>query len=89
MRIRTHFEAEPRVGNQHVDLLRLFKLVVARGGYDAVSGEKLAWRKVGQEFGLGNSNLPALAFSLKSTYYKNLAYVSRWCYDSASADLPF
>ncbi|KAE9380721.1 hypothetical protein N431DRAFT_477605 [Stipitochalara longipes BDJ] len=69
----THFEPEPRVGAKHVDLLHLFKTVVDRGGYDKVSDEKLAWRKLGQDFNLGTNNLPALAFSLKTTYYKNLA----------------
>ncbi|KFY12986.1 hypothetical protein V492_03551, partial [Pseudogymnoascus sp. VKM F-4246] len=69
----TNLEPEPRVGNKHVDLLQLFKTVVERGGYDKVSDEKLAWRKMGQDFNLGTANLPALAFSLKSTYYKNLA----------------
>jgi chromatin structure-remodeling complex subunit RSC9 len=69
----THLDTEPRVGSKHVDLLALYKAVVARGGYDKVSDEKLAWRKLGQEFNLGSSNLPALAFSLKSAYYRNLA----------------
>jgi chromatin structure-remodeling complex subunit RSC9 len=69
----TNFDPEPRVGAKHVDLLALFKTVVARGGYDKVSDEKLAWRKLGQDFNLGTHNLPALAFSLKSTYYKYLA----------------
>ena len=69
----THFDPEPRVGSRHVDLLHLFNTVVQRGGYDKVSDEKLAWRKLGQDFNLGTSNLPALAFSLKSTYYKYLA----------------
>jgi chromatin structure-remodeling complex subunit RSC9 len=69
----THFEAEPRVGVKHVDLLHLFNTVIERGGYDKVSDEKLAWRKLGQDFNLGTSNLPALAFSLKTTYYRNLA----------------
>ena len=69
----THFEPEPRVGAKHVDLLHLFNTVVERGGYDKVSDEKLAWRKLGQELNLGTSNLPALAFSLKTTYYKYLA----------------
>jgi chromatin structure-remodeling complex subunit RSC9 len=69
----THFEAEPKVGNKHVDLLHLYNVVVGRGGYDKVSDEKLAWRKLGVEFNLGTSNLPALAFSLKTAYYKNLA----------------
>lgn len=69
----TTLDPEPRVGSKHVDLLRLFKTVVERGGYDKVSDEKLAWRKMGQDFNLGTANLPAVAFSLKSTYYKNLA----------------
>lgn len=69
----THLDPEPRVGTRHVDLLQLFNAVVERGGYDKVSDEKLAWRKLGQDFNLGTNNLPALAFSLKSAYYKNLA----------------
>ena len=69
----THFEAEPRVGTKNIDLLELFNVVVERGGYDKVSEEKLAWRKLGQDFNLGTANLPALAFALKTTYYKNLA----------------
>ena len=66
-----------RVAGRHIDLYRLFKVVNARGGYDAISAEKLAWRKLGQEFGLGNANAAAYAFALKTAYYKNLAYVRR------------
>ncbi|KAI9776403.1 MAG: Chromatin structure-remodeling complex protein rsc9 [Geoglossum umbratile] len=69
----TLLEREPRVGNRHVDLLRLYKAVVERGGYDVVSAEKLAWRSLGHHFNLGTSNLPALAFNLKTAYYRNLA----------------
>ncbi|KAI9807560.1 MAG: hypothetical protein M1825_005500 [Sarcosagium campestre] len=69
----TSLDPEPRVGNRHVDLLRFYNAVVARGGYDVVSKEKLAWRKMGQDFNLGSANLPTLAFSLKTTYYKYLA----------------
>lgn len=69
----TTFDPAPRVGSKHVDLLKLFQIVVERGGYDAVSDEKLAWRKLGTEFSLGTANLPALAFSLKTTFYKYLA----------------
>lgn len=69
----TSFEPEPRVSNRHIDLLRLYRTVVDRGGYDKVSEEKLLWRKIGAEFGLGTNNLPALAFGLKSIYYKQLA----------------
>ena len=34
---------------------------------------KLAWRTIGQEFNLGTTNLPALAFNLKTVYYRYLA----------------
>lgn len=34
---------------------------------------KLAWRTIGQEFNLGTTNLPALAFNLKTIYYRFLA----------------
>ena len=65
-----------RVAGKHIDLYRLFKVVNARGGYDSVSSEKLAWRRLGEEFELGNANAAAYAFALKTTYYKNLAYVT-------------
>lgn len=61
------------MGSRHVDLFRLFNAVVARGGYDIVCTQKLAWRKLGQDFNLGTTNLPALAFSLKTCYYRYLA----------------
>ncbi|QSZ36094.1 hypothetical protein DSL72_007219 [Monilinia vaccinii-corymbosi] len=69
----THFDPEPRVGTKTIDLLHLYNTVIERGGYDKVSDEKLAWRKLGADFNLGANNLPALAFSLKTTYYKYLA----------------
>lgn len=69
----TTLDPEPRVGNKPIDLLDLFETVVQRGGYDRICEEKLGWRKVGQTFNLGSTNLPAQAFSLKSTYYKFLA----------------
>ena len=72
---RTILEPQPRVNGKQINLLKLFSDVVERGGYDAVSAEKLAWRKLGHEFGLGSSNVAAYAFLLKSVYYNNLAYV--------------
>ena len=69
----THFDPDPRVGAKHVDLLALYNMVVGRGGYDVVSDEKLAWRKLGQDFNVGSNNLPALAFQLKTVYYKYLS----------------
>ncbi|OCK77558.1 hypothetical protein K432DRAFT_427916 [Lepidopterella palustris CBS 459.81] len=72
----THFEREPKVGNRHLDLLRLYKRVNEEGGYDRVSdikGNKLAWRKLAAEFLPGSSNVTTQAFIVKSAYYKNLA----------------
>jgi chromatin structure-remodeling complex subunit RSC9 len=69
----TNFDPSPRVGMKNIDLLKLYNVVVAKGGYDKVSDEKLAWRKIGEEFNLGQANLPALAFALKTTFYKYLA----------------
>ncbi|KAG9241258.1 hypothetical protein BJ878DRAFT_240758 [Calycina marina] len=69
----THFDAEPRVGAKTVDLFYLWNTILELGGYDKVSDEKLLWRKVGEKFNLGQNHLPALAFQLKTVYYKNLA----------------
>jgi chromatin structure-remodeling complex subunit RSC9 len=74
----TIFEAQPKVGPRHVDLLKLYKKVIEEGGYDHVSdtkGNKLAWRRVAQEFMPHNVNVVQMAFLLKTAYYKNLAYV--------------
>lgn len=74
--ISTNFEPSPKVGPRHLDLLRLYKRVIAEGGYDRVSdtkGNKLAWRKVAVDFLPGNSNVVQLAFQVKTAYYKNLA----------------
>ncbi|XMA17336.1 hypothetical protein WAI453_010127 [Rhynchosporium graminicola] len=69
----TNFDPEPKVANRRIDLQQLYKIVVERGGYDKVSDEKLAWRKVASEFNLGSVNLPAYAFTVKSVYNRNLA----------------
>jgi chromatin structure-remodeling complex subunit RSC9 len=77
---RTNLDAEPKIGNRHIDLLRLYKRVVEEGGYDKVSdtkANKLAWRRIAGEFLPGSSNLTTQAFIVKSIYYKNLAYVLR------------
>jgi hypothetical protein len=72
----TTLEAEPKVANRHLDLLRLYKRVVEEGGYDKVSdtkGNRLAWRRIAGEFLPGSSRLTTEAFLIKSAYYKNLA----------------
>lgn len=72
---RTPLDLQARVNGKHIDLFKLWNVVAARGGYDAISHEKLAWRRVGQEFNLGTNNAAAYAFALKTVYYKNLALV--------------
>ncbi|KAF3761785.1 hypothetical protein M406DRAFT_95050 [Cryphonectria parasitica EP155] len=69
----TKFDPEPKVGNGHIDLLKVFNHVVEWGGYDRITEEKLLWRKVSQELGIFSHNEAAVAFNLKSAYYKNLA----------------
>ncbi|KAL8848672.1 MAG: hypothetical protein Q9221_006346 [Calogaya cf. arnoldii] len=69
----TALDAAPRVNNKPIDLQKLYHIVLDQGGYDQVSRAKLAWRKVGQAFGLGANNAAAYAFALKTVYYKNLA----------------
>ena len=70
--VRTQIDWQARVNGKHIDLFKFYNLVTSRGGYDAVSAEKLEWRKVGNEFGLGATNAAAYAFALKTVYYKNL-----------------
>ena len=71
--IRITIDFQARVNTKHIDLYKLWNRVKSKGGYDAVSCEKLAWRKVGLDFSLGTTNAAAYAFALKTTYYKNLA----------------
>ncbi|KKA27310.1 hypothetical protein TD95_004006 [Thielaviopsis punctulata] len=69
----TNFDAEPRVGNIHLDLYKVFTHVVANGGYDKISDEKLAWRRMAHELGIVSTNEASTAFALKEKFYKNLA----------------
>ncbi|KFA63604.1 hypothetical protein S40285_04138 [Stachybotrys chlorohalonatus IBT 40285] len=69
----TTLDAEPKVGTTHLDLLKVFNHIVANGGYDKVSEEKLAWRRMASELGIYSNNEASTAFSLKEKFYKNLA----------------
>ncbi|KAL8867834.1 MAG: hypothetical protein Q9174_005399 [Haloplaca sp. 1 TL-2023] len=72
---RVILDAHPRVNGKQIDLQELYRTVVSYGGYDQVSREKLAWRKVAHEFGVGATNAAAYAFAMKTVYYKNLVSV--------------
>ncbi|KAG6041264.1 hypothetical protein E4U41_005191 [Claviceps citrina] len=69
----TVLDPEPKVGLIFLDLYKTFKHVIANGGYDKVSEEKLAWRRMAAELGLHSNNEASTAFSLKEKFYKNLA----------------
>lgn len=69
----TTLDPEPKVGATHLDLLKVFNHIVANGGYDKVSEEKLAWRRMAAELGIYSNNEASTAFSLKEKFYKNLA----------------
>ena len=51
-------------------------MVTSRGGYDAVGEAKLAWRRVGNDFYLRNTDAAAYAFASKTTYFRNLVLIS-------------
>ncbi|RDA92466.1 hypothetical protein CP533_6416 [Ophiocordyceps camponoti-saundersi (nom. inval.)] len=69
----TTLDPEPRVGVIHLDLYKVFNHIVANGGYDKISEEKLAWRRMAAELGIHSNNEASTAFSLKEKFYKNLA----------------
>ncbi|KAL1637504.1 Chromatin structure-remodeling complex protein rsc9 [Neofusicoccum ribis] len=72
----TTLDREPKVGQRHLDLFRLYSRVCEEGGYDKVSdtkNNKLAWRRIAAEFIPSNLNPTTQAFIVKSHYYKNLA----------------
>ena len=70
---RTHFEREPKVAGRPISLLKLYKLGMENGGYDALSAERMRWRSLVKHFGFGNHHEAAMTFQLKTVYYKNLA----------------
>lgn len=69
----TTLDPEPKVGANSIDLLKVFNHIVANGGYDKVSEEKLAWRRMASELGIYSNNEASTAFALKEKFYKNLA----------------
>ncbi|RGP77638.1 hypothetical protein FLONG3_4211 [Fusarium longipes] len=69
----TTLDPEPKVGATHLDLFKVFNHVVESGGYDKISEEKLAWRRMASELGIYSNNEASTAFSLKEKFYKNLA----------------
>ncbi|KAF4309503.1 hypothetical protein GTA08_BOTSDO01988 [Botryosphaeria dothidea] len=72
----TTLDREPKVGQERLDLYRLYQRVCEEGGYDKVSdtkSNKLAWRRIAAEFIPSDKNLTTHAFLVKKAYYYNLA----------------
>jgi chromatin structure-remodeling complex subunit RSC9 len=69
----TNFDRDPKVAGRPINLLKLYRLVLENGGYDALSAERMRWRSLVKQFGFGNHHEAAMTFQLKTVYYKNLA----------------
>ncbi|KIW80177.1 hypothetical protein Z517_06792 [Fonsecaea pedrosoi CBS 271.37] len=69
----TPFDREGKVSGRPISLFKLYKLVMDRGGYDALSAERMQWRTLVKEFGFGKTHEAVMTFQLKTVYYKNLA----------------
>ena len=72
----THLQnnGEPALGPRRLDLLKLYKKILGRGGYDAVSDQGMAWRGIADEYNIppmSNAGMPG--YLLKTIYYKCLA----------------
>ena len=73
---RTTFDRDPKVAGRPINLLKLYKLVMGRGGYDQLSAERMQWRTLVKEFNFDSQHEAAMTFQLKSLYYKQLAYAT-------------
>ncbi|KIW29555.1 uncharacterized protein PV07_05366 [Cladophialophora immunda] len=69
----TPFDREGKVSGRPISLHKLYKLVMDKGGYDALSAERMQWRTLVKEFGFGKTHEAVMTFQLKTVYYKNLA----------------
>ncbi|KAG2177910.1 hypothetical protein INT43_003157 [Umbelopsis isabellina] len=66
----TTLQAEPILGGQKLDLLKLFKEVQAAGGYEQVTKDR-AWKQLGDNFNFKRTCTNS-AYVLKAVYKKNL-----------------
>ncbi|KAG2179642.1 hypothetical protein INT44_006490, partial [Umbelopsis vinacea] len=66
----TTLQAEPVLGGQKLDLLKLYKEVMASGGYQQVTQDRI-WKLLGESFEF-KSTCTNSAYVLKSVYKKNL-----------------
>ena len=67
------FDREGKVAGRPAPLHRLYQIVIERGGYDAVSDTRMAWREICTHFSFPKQHDGAMSYQLKQLYYKNLA----------------
>lgn len=89
----TSFDETPRLqtmfGHVNVDLLRLYKAVIEKGGYDEMNKVQKAWGALAQELGMyfdDNKGMGQLSFQLKQDFYRYLA--AYWVQDQYGQDPP-
>ncbi|KAI0392280.1 hypothetical protein F5Y17DRAFT_437121 [Xylariaceae sp. FL0594] len=89
----TSFEPEPRLPTMHghvnVDLYRLYKAVVEKGGYDELNKVQKAWGALAGELGMyyaDNKGMGQLSFQLKLDFYRYLA--AYWIQDQYGREPP-
>ncbi|KAI1766952.1 hypothetical protein GGR53DRAFT_484177 [Hypoxylon sp. FL1150] len=89
----TAFEPEPRLPTMHghvnVDLLKLYKAVIAKGGYDELNRVQKAWGVLAAELGMhhiDNKGIGQLSFQLKQDFYRYLA--AFWIQDQYDREPP-
>ncbi|KAI0968189.1 arid/bright DNA binding domain-containing protein [Xylaria arbuscula] len=89
----TSFEPEPRLPTMHghvnVDLFKLYKAVVDKGGYDELNKVQKAWGALAGELGMyyaDNKGMGQLSFQLKQDFYRYLA--AYWIQDKYGRDPP-
>ncbi|KAI2633454.1 hypothetical protein GGS21DRAFT_135787 [Xylaria nigripes] len=87
------FEPEPKLPTMHghvkVDLLRLYKAVIEKGGYDEMNKVQKAWGVLAGELGMyyaDNKGMGQLSFQLKQDFYRYLA--AYWIQDQYGREPP-
>ncbi|CAJ2505390.1 Uu.00g127840.m01.CDS01 [Anthostomella pinea] len=89
----TPFEPEPRLptmhGHVHVDLYRLYKAVIEKGGYDELNKVQKAWGLLAGELGMhyvDSKGMGQLSFQLKQDFYRYLC--AFWIQDQYGKEPP-
>ncbi|OTA76211.1 hypothetical protein M434DRAFT_402540 [Hypoxylon sp. CO27-5] len=89
----TSFEPEPRLPTMHghvnVDLLKLYKAVIAKGGYDELNKVQKSWGALAAELGMhhiDNKGIGQLSFQLKQDFYRYLS--AYWIQDQYGKEPP-